>query len=424
MKASLILSVSALAFVLLGCGGKANNEKPEENNQNQVAENDIQNPGEVQFDVFDDVDWDRPLFSLNAEGDTVETWRYDELGNLVSYNLEEEDGFRNTNDYSYDAWGRLVRVTGSSFSGNTREFYEDYTYADNMRISRGDHFTEGYPSYFKVKEVRYFMDDDFKYDTLCQEYEAELSWDEYIEDEEDFDESLLNLARYSTKKYTEVKGELKVSEECFYYEDGEHPGKYNLGYKTINIYNDQGLLVGNISQLADGAETRTDYSYQGNVKDGLTYYARKSDFKPYAYVEPKEDIVRKVAEQLLPEEYLDGLRCQGKTIATVDVDLDETETIACYQCFDGSWTVLTYSPIHSPEDDCLGIYSYDGSNLTTGDATHLPLVLEVMQLSGHQLFFPYQGDELQFGKDYFIFPIEDKQPLRLEWTGAQFVVKK
>ena len=413
--------------MLMGCGSNSNQQVVNRGTQSTELEpvEETLNIENLVFDVFADVDWDRPLFSLNAESDTVETWTYDELGNLVSYYAEDPDGFRESNDYLYDAWGRLVRATGSSFTGNTREFYEDYTYADNMRISRGDHFTEGYPSYFKVKEVRYFMDGDFKYDTLCQEYEAELSWDEYIEDEEDFDESLLNLARYSTKKYTEIKGEPRVSEECFYYEDGEHPGKYNLGYKIINIYNDQGLLACSISQMANGAETKADYHYQGNVKDSLIYYARKSEFKAYTYVEPKEDIVRKVAEQLLPEEYIDGLKCQGKTIATVDVDLNETETIACYQCGDGSWLVLEYWPTQGPENDKLSLYTLgkDGM-LKMGDVQNLPTMMEEIRVSENQLFFPYQGDELQFGKDYFIFPIEDKQPLRLEWTGAQFVVKK
>lgn len=155
------------------------------------------------------------------------------------------------------------------------------------------------------------------------------------------------------------------------------------------------------------------------------HYTGESEPQSYTYVEPEENIVRKAAELLLLEDYIDGLKCQSKTIATVDVDLDETETIACYQCLDGSWVVLTYSPIHGPEDDYLCIYSLDGDgNLSTGDAQNLSLSVEGMQLSGHQLFFPYQGDELQFGKDYFIFPVEDKQPLRLEWTGAQFVVKE
>ena len=52
------------------------------------------------------------------------------------------------------------------------------------------------------------------------------------------------------------------------------------------------------------------------------------------------------------------------------------------------------------------------------------LNLEGMRLLGSDLFFPYQGDELEFGKDYFVFPMEDGEPLRLEWNGEQFVVAK
>ena len=86
---------------------------------------------------------------------------------------------------------------------------------------------------------------------------------------------------------------------------------------------------------------------------------------------------------------------------------------------------MEYWPTQGPENDKLSVYvlGKDGK-LEPSDAQNLPLNLEGMRLLGSDLFFPYQGDELEFGKDYFIFPVEDGESLRLEWNGEQFVVAK
>lgn len=420
MKTSL-MSLAALALLLVGCGNAGDNEKQDP--QPQVVENETPGQEESLFDVFDDVDWERPLYSINANGDTTEFWRYDGQGKLVSYEVYDGETLENMNGYRYDVWGRLIHEGGSSFLGNVREYNEDFTYDGHVCTSMGMHTTEGYPSFFMAKEVRYCLDDDFKYDTLCEEYDAEVSWDDL--DEKDFDESLLRLARYNTKRYVEVNGETKIAEECFYHAAYDDPDAFLFGYKDTYLYNSQGLLVSVVHQSADGQENVYDYHYQGNVKDSLTYYARKSQFATWKYEEPKENIVQKVAEQLLPEEYVGGLECQSKTVATVAVDDGETETIACYQRGDGSWVVLEYWPTQGPENDKLSVYvlGKDGM-LQTGDVQNLPTMMEEIRVSGNQLYFPYQDDELQFGKDYFIFPREDNAPLRLNWIGDQFVVAK
>ena len=423
MKTSL-WSIAALAFMLMGCGNAGDNDNQNENKSTQIVEdvnNDVVGP---LFDVDDDVDWDRPLFTLDDNGDTIESWSYNRQGQLVYYE-SKDDGFEDTRSYAYDAKGRLLTESGYSFTGNIREYTEEYTYNGNVRTAMGVQTTEGYPTYYKTKEVCYFMDEDFKYDTLCQQYEMELSWDVDDYDEKELEEGLSHLARYTTRKYMVINGETKLSEECYYYEDQEHPGAMNLGYRAVNHYNGQGLLVSNISCSASGNEFKTDYNYSGNVKDGKTYYARKSQFNNWQNEESTENIVEKAAEQLLPEEYVDGIALQSKTLATAAVDEGETETIACYQRSDGSWLVLEYWPTQGPEDDKLSVYvlGKDGQ-LEPSEAQTLPLNLEGMRLLGNQLFFPYQGDALQFGNDYFIFPMEDGELLRLEWNGEQFVVAK
>ncbi len=249
---------------MMACGGKGNNVNQDNDTQPQIVENLASNPEEVIFDVFDDVDWDRPLYSLDKNGDTTEVWRYDRSGKLVSY--------------------------------------------------------------------------------------------------------------------YELEGDTPLS------------------------------IIG--------------YRYD-NVKDSLTYFARKSQFTTWKYEEPKENIVQKAAEQLLSEEYIEGLACQSKTVATVPVDDGEMQTIACYQRSDGSWLVMEYWPTQGPENDKLSVYVLDkGGKLEPSDAQNLPLNLDGMRVLGNELFFPYQGDALQFGNDYFIFPMEDAEPLRLEWNGEQFVVAK
>lgn len=424
MKKNLFLFVPAIALILMGCGGAGNSDNQNENKPSQTVENvDIDSDAPL-FDVDDDVDWDRPLYSINANGDTTEFWRYDGQGKLVSYEVYDGDNLENMNGYRYDVWGRLIHEGGSSFLGNTREYNEDFTYDGHVCTSKGMHTTEGYPSFFMAKEVRYCLDDDYKYDTLCEEYDAEVSWDDYVDDE-DFDESLLRLARYTKKQYAVVNGETKIAEERFYHAAYDDPDAFLLGYTDTYQYNSQGLLVSVFHQAADGRENVFTHHYYGNVMDSLTYYARKSQFTKWQYEEPKENIVRKAAEQLLPEEYVEGIECQSKTLATVPVDDGETQTIACYQRSDGSWLVLEYWPTQGPEYDELSVYvlGKDGI-LKTGDAQNLPTILEAMQLSGNQLFFPYQGDELRFEKEGFVFPMEDSEPLRLEWNGEQFVVAK
>lgn len=424
MKKNLFLFVPAIALILMGCGGAGNSDNQNENKPSQTVENvDIDSDAPL-FDVDDDVDWERPLYTLDDDGDTTEFWSYNRQGQLVYYE-SKDDGFEDTRSYVYDVKGRLLTESGYSFTGNVREYTEEYTYNGNVRTAMGEHTTEGYPTYYKTKEVSYFMDKDFKYDTLCQQYEMELSWDIDDYDEKEIEEGLSRLARYSTYKYTVINGETKLAEECYYYEDIDNPGTLNLGYRSVNHYNSQGLLASNVSYSSSGGEFLTEYSYSGNVKDGKTYYARKSQFTTWQYEEPKENIVQKAAEQLLPEEYVEGLECQSKTLATVPVDDGETQTIACYQRSDGSWLVLEYWPTQGPEYDELSVYvlGKDGI-LKTGDAQNLPTILEAMQLSGNQLFFPYQGDELRFEKEGFVFPMEDSEPLRLEWNGEQFVVAK
>ena len=49
------------------------------------------------FDVYDDVDWSKPLYELNDEGDTVDIWTYNQRG------LPIRDDYLENNAASYQA---------------------------------------------------------------------------------------------------------------------------------------------------------------------------------------------------------------------------------------------------------------------------------------------------------------------------------
>ena len=89
----------------------------------------------------------------------------------------------------YDRDNRLVGTASTVNSGNIHNSNMNYSYEGKVRTGEGMESTEGYPSYYSIKVVTYYLDDEFKYDTLVQEFTAELDWlgadeEEYIGDEE------------------------------------------------------------------------------------------------------------------------------------------------------------------------------------------------------------------------------------------------
>lgn len=373
------------------------------------------------FDVYDDVDWSKPLYELNDEGDTVDIWTYNQRGLPIRDDyLENNDYGTDYTSYYYDSENQLVSTFSHIFTGNVHEASCDYTYEGNVMTVDQIHTTEGYPMFYYVKEIVFFMDDAFQYDTLSLTYEREVSWDEF-DDEGNYDENL-ELIDVVTKEFEEVEGKIRLKEECHYLPVEGYADSLMLTSRLWHQYNPQGLRVRTLAAWNDGWRVSDEYTYQGNIKDGTTCCLRKSDLDAIAeweYYEPKEEIAMEVAKMLVPEEYWDGITSEQKTIATVEVE-EGAINVACYERMDGSWLVMEYYAIAGPDHDRLSLYDYRDGELRPCDSFDIPLQVEESEVRENSFYFPYQGEPLFFSERMFSFPIEDTKAVWLLWNGTTF----
>lgn len=374
------------------------------------------------FEVYDDVDWSKPLYELDEEGDTMDLWTYNQHG------LPIRDDFLANNEYGtdytsyyYDSDHRLVSVFSHLFTGNVRESSSDYTYDGNVMTVDEIHTTEGYPTFFYVKEVSYFMDDDYQYDTLYMRYEKEISWDDF-EDEGSYGNDM-ELDAFVKKTYEEVDGKTRLKEECHYLPMEDYADSLMLVTRLWYLYNSQGLLVRTLCPWEEGWRILEENTYQGNVMNGVRGYLRQSELDSIAeweYYEPTEDIAVEMAKMLVPEEYWDSIVSEQKAIANVEVDDRGSVTFACYERMDGSWLVVEYLAIAGPDPDLLSLYDYKDGELTPCEHFDLPLQVEGSEVRENSYYFPYQGEPLFFNERMMSFPLEDAEALWLLWNGKSF----
>lgn len=374
------------------------------------------------FEVYDDVDWSKPLYELDEEGDTMDLWTYNQHG------LPIRDDFLANNEYGtdytsyyYDSDHRLVSVFSHLFTGNVRESSSDYTYDGNVMTVDEIHTTEGYPTFFYVKEVSYFMDDDYQYDTLYMRYEKEISWDDF--DDEGSYGNDMELDAFVKKTYEEVDGKTRLKEECHYLPVEDYADSLMLVTRLWYLYNSQGLLVRTLCPWEEGWRILEENTYQGNVMNGVRGYLRQSELDSIAeweYYEPTEDIAVEMAKMLVPEEYWDSIVSEQKTIANVEVDDCGSVTFACYERMDGSWLVVEYLAIAGPDPDLLSLYDYKDGELTPCEQFDLPMQVDGSEVRENSYYFPYQGEPLFFNERMMSFPLEDAEALWLLWNGKSF----
>lgn len=219
------------------------------------------------------VDWDHPLYQLNADGDTISVWKYEsiEQGRTVTkidYPGELHDG--GSEMLIYDRDNRLVGTASTLNTGNIHNDNMNYTYDGKVRTGEGIESTEGFPSYYSIKEVTYFLDDELKYDTLTQEFTAELDWlgpedEEYAVEEEP--ERPLNY--YTRKRYENTPNGYRLVETQTFSSSGIYPDEVNVeySYKMVYSYNDKGQLVSEKLYDKDGNPGfETTYTYEGNKR--------------------------------------------------------------------------------------------------------------------------------------------------------------
>ena len=218
------------------------------------------------------IDWDHPLYQLNADGDTASVWQYETIEQGRTVTRIDLPGILDEGSEMliYDRDDRLVGTASTVNSGNIHNSNMNYTYTGKVRTGEGTQSTDGSPSYYSIKEVTYFLDDEFKYDTLTQQFTAELDWlepdeEEYVVDGEP--ERPMNY--YMRKRYEETPNGYRLVESQTFTSFGIYPDEVNIeySYKMVYAYNDKGQLVSEKLYTKDGEPGyETTYTYEGNKR--------------------------------------------------------------------------------------------------------------------------------------------------------------
>ena len=273
MKHTFTLFLLGFALLLAACNNAPKPNEPVENKQQSV-------------------DWDMPLYELNAEGDTCSVWRYEntEQGRTVTKNDLPGDYGEGSTTEIYDPNDRLVSVASSLNTGNFHNTSMTYSYNGKVRTGEGSETTEGYSYFYAIKEVTYYLDDECKYDTLTQQYVAEMEWD-WLYDEEgnevDNVEKEGPLTMFTRNRYETTKdGGYQLVESQTYASSTVDPEEVNVeySYKIVYAYNDKGQLVSEKLYDRNGnLGYETSYSYQDNKRieqsgdEQLTTYYKIKD---------------------------------------------------------------------------------------------------------------------------------------------------
>lgn len=267
MRTLKLILYSSLIFatMLCSCSGYQNRVQ---NATNQVNEDYYVNMKFVEklqdsiFQIDDNIDWNKPLFSIGEMKDTVDKWTYiatdsgmciihkrlpilfkdileqkffDKQNRLLHQNVSDDNGFIMSMSYTYD--GKIRTGVGKRNVGCTVE---------------------------DVKEIAYFMDDSFKYDTLVQNFRVDGE-----------------LTDYQKTKYEKVGDEYRIIEKRFY-DNPQDTLTRRMGDKYIYKYNSQNLRVAECASNA-GEYGTTTFTYKANAMDfgntgtGATVYYDKKN---------------------------------------------------------------------------------------------------------------------------------------------------
>ncbi|MCQ2975768.1 MAG: hypothetical protein MJ211_13285 [Bacteroidales bacterium] len=125
-----ILFLSTISLLLISCGNSNNNQKTEQASENSV---EVSQNSQKKY-----VNWNKPLYSINKKGDTVEKWEYNEKGLLI-----KENSVSGNFTYQYD--GTKVTVKDNDQNSTKIIIYKDETYKqiiDNDGI-KYEYFEDG-----------------------------------------------------------------------------------------------------------------------------------------------------------------------------------------------------------------------------------------------------------------------------------------
>lgn len=260
MKHTFALFLLGFAMLLAACN---NTPKPAE----PVKSTD---PVEANQPV---VDWEMPLYELNAVGDTNWVWTYQdtEEGRTVVKLAEEDESYYDRYEYQYDHEGRLIKMSVGNNYGKVRIREVTYTYNldEKMRVGEGKESAEGDPVFFVVREESYFLDDACQYDTLSCAYSAEVSWDALDTDDDGVPDKEPNpvwdFYSYQRTKYEQTADGWRPVEK-WYYAGQDENGEMLLNAKDEYAYDEEGRLASEITTYrGENVEEKT-YTYHDNVR--------------------------------------------------------------------------------------------------------------------------------------------------------------
>ena len=247
MKHSFILVLAAVAMMLTAC-----TNEPKENKLN--------------------VDWDTPLYVVDQTGDTITTWEYQEWEEgrtVVKADLPADYFLEGTTTDFYDLDNRLTATEVWINEGNNHYQGFDYEYNGKVRMGEGNETIDGAPSFYYLKQIAYFLDDECRYDTLVQEFVEEIFWEDIQEDqmEEYEEESEIPMTAYTRKRYEATPTGYRLVEVESYATDLIDPEDIDIifNYKETYEYDAEGRLAKKILSFGEGwPETVTTYTYVDN----------------------------------------------------------------------------------------------------------------------------------------------------------------
>lgn len=254
--------IPALALVLASCGGQKAGQN-QESEANNVEEQEVEI--ESADHITKKVNWDKPIFALDENGDTIRKWIYNDKGQLIEsvnklmdetiHYTYDDKGNRVSSDmidgeeFTYDEQGRLKTYSDGfrdasyrefEYEGNLRKTIESTAYGNNLFY------------------LTYFLDEEMKYDTLdlMMRNSFENDWESKVE-----------------SKYVEILGKKYLSVRNEYH---KRDGVVTLDYKTEYEYNNIGANTKIIFTNKAGEVDITEIETQDNwKKQGVTktYYS-------------------------------------------------------------------------------------------------------------------------------------------------------
>ena len=257
MKHIVTLSILAAAMLLAACNNTPKPIEPTENNQTTETT----------------VDWDMPLYELNAEGDTNTVWTYQdtEEGRTVIQLAEEEDSYYDRYEHQYDREGHLIsmKVENGPWKVRTREVTYSIDSDMGIRVGEGEEHAEGDPEFYAVREESYFLDDTYLYDTLTFNYSAVVSWDELDPDGDGVQDVIPAPVwedhTVQRTRYEQTASGMKPAEK-WYYAGTDDQGNLILNARVEYAYDDEGRLSSETTHYQSGSQETKNYTYDGNVR--------------------------------------------------------------------------------------------------------------------------------------------------------------